>query len=123
MYPAPEFRFEFTPEQSPSLLEAWFESELGEATIECGPPFGEVLCNVSKAGGHFSGYVESQSKPKGIGSIAHKAVFLVIKGPHVHGGQVKRGSDAFTGRLKTAASSHEVIIDALKSDAMTRRAV
>jgi len=123
LYPAPEFRFEFTPHQSPSLIEAWFESELGEATINCGPPFGEVLCNVSNAGANFSGYVESQSRPIGSGVNAHKAVYIVINGPSVHGGPLKRGSRAFTGRLQSSSPGHGVIVDALKSEAMARGAV
>jgi len=123
LYPAPELRFEFTPNQSPSLAEAWFESELGEATIDCGPPFGEVMCNVSKADSHFSGYVEAQSRIKGICSNAHRAVYIVINGPHVHGGPLKRGSRAFAGRLQSADSCPGVIIDALKSEAVARSSV
>lgn len=123
LYPAPEFRFEFTPNQSPSLAEAWFESELGEATMDCGPQYGEVVCNVTRAGGDFSGYVESQSKTKGICSNAHRAVYLVINGPHVHGGPLMRGSCAFTGRLQSADSCPGVILDALKSEAVARSSV
>lgn len=123
MHPAPEFRFEFGPHTTSDLLETWFELELGEATINCGESFGEVVCYVTNSGTKISGYLEPQTQTVGTKAVAHNAFFIVINGLHVHGGPMKRGNSSFTGRLQSGVDGHNIVVDALKTDPTQRNVV
>lgn len=123
MHPAPEFRFEFVHHKTPDFFESWFKSGLSDATINCGEPFGEVVCKVTNSGSEISGYLDSQTHKIGDSSAPLKAVFIVINGPHVHGERLNRGNHSYLGRLTSTVVDHKVIIDALQSESTLRNAV
>lgn len=123
MHPAPEFRFEFVSHKTPDFMEAWFESGLSDATFDCGEPFGEVVCKVTNSGSEISGYLDSQTNQIGESSVALKAVFIVINGPHVHGEPLNRGKHSYLGRLESRVDDHKIVIDALQSEPTPRSVV
>ena len=116
MQPAPEFRFDFFPSNVQGILDSSFETELSDATINCGVGIGEVVGKVTNSGSRISGFLDSQTQTIDDNALARKAVFIVINGPHVHGSPIKRGNCSFTGRMQSGVDGNNIIVDALNAE-------
>ncbi len=123
LYPLPEFTFDFAPSSSSYFKHTRCQPELSEAILDCGPTFGQITCNISHIDANISGDVVSKVEEQNESTKFHEAVFIVINGPHLLGGPLKRGEHRFHGRLNASTATHEITIDAMKGDDQERNTV
>lgn len=123
LYPFPEFTFDFAPNFNSSQRQTLPKIELSKAILDCGPHFGQIICDISFIDANIAGEVVSKvERPAEIANV-HEAVFIIFNGPHILGSPLRRGDHRFFGRLTARAATHEITIDAMKGDAQERNTV
>lgn len=123
LMPIPEFLFELTPEEQPSLKDMFLGRDLTDGHMECGPRLGTLSCLVTKAGATISGYVMEQECGDCEKTLYTSAKFVVLNGPFVYGTPIVRGESSFTGRSTVRVDDVEVILDLLSSKKQSRESV
>jgi len=123
--PTPSIDFEFEGEQAATLkevLEAFTgagSTWLGPGELSAAPPIGPVTVSVHRRQGRtLSGMVEAPTLRT---DEVTSAKFLVLNGPFVRGGPIKRGNSVFVGRLQGEIADATVIVDQMESQKPPRR--
>jgi hypothetical protein len=123
LLPIPQFRFEFTPFQKPSLKDIILEDFPRDCVLECGPPIGPVSCNLTRIGEKILGHVEDQVSNDNDLRLYNRAVFLVLNGPSINGLPINRKGTMYRGRILGNFGDTQVTVDSLCSEPQPRRSI
>lgn len=121
LLPKPEFRFDFEPDQPPSLKDAWTNSSLGDAELDVGNATNKMRVRVWRTGkvysGDVAGWVERLTE------LISSVVFLIINGPPIHGSVIRLGRSAYTGRVSATTEGLTVTVDRLETEKQDPRSL
>lgn len=123
LFPFPEFRFEFTPDENPSSQQLFLDLPGSSEVLTCGSPIGAIPCHVTEVGSQFLGHTGKQNAPEPDKAIYDSATFLVLNGPVMRETAIAQGLCTYLGRTSATIEGANVIVDHLSDKEQARQSV